>query len=131
MDFFNDAPPPAAADPTPALEPEPTAGEKRPREDGEGMPGEGMSFADMEQQRRDQAAAEAAQAAAAAAQAAAGAAAPRAPPPSPPARPPRLALAELSAPRALALRCVRPPAPALRENEACRREPPPAASPNR
>ena len=71
MDFFNDAPPPAAADPTPALEPEPTAGEKRPREDGEGMPGEGMSFADMEQQRRDQAAAEAAQAAAAAAQAAA------------------------------------------------------------
>ena len=54
MDFFNDAPPPAAADPTPALEPEPTAGEKRPREDGEGMPGEGMSFADMEQQRRDQ-----------------------------------------------------------------------------
>ena len=43
MDFFNDAPPPAAADPTPALEPEPTAGEKRPREDGEGMPGEGRS----------------------------------------------------------------------------------------
>ena len=59
MDFFNDAPPPAAADPTPALEPEPTAGEKRPREDGEGMPGEGMSFADMEQARRDNAAAEA------------------------------------------------------------------------